>query len=936
MLKPNWYLPILVALCTFGAIAGVARAASLGDIVDLLIALHIIPAEKAEQARKVAAQHSEQGCVRYSRDLSVGSVGEDVARLQSFLEAQGLLIIPRGVVRGYFGPLTEAALARYQGAHGLPATGMFDQATRDALYAVQCKTVPSTGTDVPKCGTAADGTQSYTSVPTSGLCAVGTPSSVVTAADIFWWTCRASSKEVSCHVPRCSGGSVEGACGNTPPVVGVSTVVFTASPVRIMAGEGSTLTWAGTNVASCQGSGFSTGGKSSGSVRVSPAVDTTYTITCVGPQGTVEKDATVAVQATAVGTGPIAWLQYLIGGKVPVGNVDPLVPRVWKWESRNADTYRAVVEIAGCADESQNGTVDPWNLFNTANQAGGESSSRAPGESRYGCHFVATYVAKNSVTGEEAQAVAEVQFIQHPENVPPCSDGVRLPNGTCTTETPPQGGTCNASVQGTTLTQAPAQTSLCTTGTPAWVDQVGADGEYNWTCSGVACAAKKKQERIAAYQQLSADVSISTSRTLLSIPVTVGGTTPRKVLVQSDGRMYPVGASGVQPYAAISIRVDGVPVGDTSELDWGTSRYPVQHSYNVLGVATLAPGSHTVDLVAKNKAAQGSVTVGSGSNLSLLESSARMVHTFSLAGESASIYRTGADLGSKPVVSLGSLPNAVKGPAPLLFSGTIYLDPTNPAMGDAMIGIAPDIELLPSTKDHSWTVNDLWEGAELRAPVYSQGYYAGTGTVRPYPFGSVFPWGSRADPVRYRVARGATFVALEQPKLSGVGYHRFFIEYPWDSAYNATAYECGNSGWGVMQSDNVHHCPPVGTVETIASKQFTIPEGHDGVVLVQAKTRIQADGGDAANDKLPDKGGNVFLGITVDGVNRGSVGVQQIVQDAAESQRTLTASYLAAGSERLAPGTHTITAWFKTTGDDPVNSFKHATINKDLTLLYYD
>lgn len=62
-------------------------------------------------------------------------------------------------------------------------------------------------------------------------------------------------------------------------------------------------------------------------------------------------------------------------------------------------------------------------------------------------------------------------------------------------------------------------------------------------------------------------------------------------------------------------------------------------------------------------------------------------------------------------------------------------------------------------------------------------------------------------------------------------------------------------------------CPTVGQEVVLASKTFTIPSGHNGVVFFSAKTRIQGDGADP--------GGNAFLMLKVDGVRRGSVGVQQ-------------------------------------------------------------
>ena len=71
--------------------------------------------------------------VPFSRNLSVGMSGSDVATLQSFLEKKGFLVMPLGVAKGYFGKLTQRATAAYQEAKGIaPAYGFFGPLTRAA------------------------------------------------------------------------------------------------------------------------------------------------------------------------------------------------------------------------------------------------------------------------------------------------------------------------------------------------------------------------------------------------------------------------------------------------------------------------------------------------------------------------------------------------------------------------------------------------------------------------------------------------------------------------------------------------------------------------------------------------------------------------------------------------------------------------------------
>lgn len=69
----------------------------------------------------------------FFRSLSVGAQGEDVAALQSILEQKGLLMMPPGVMKGYFGSLTQTAVTRYQASTGLPQVGIFGPMTQARL-----------------------------------------------------------------------------------------------------------------------------------------------------------------------------------------------------------------------------------------------------------------------------------------------------------------------------------------------------------------------------------------------------------------------------------------------------------------------------------------------------------------------------------------------------------------------------------------------------------------------------------------------------------------------------------------------------------------------------------------------------------------------------------------------------------------------------------
>ena len=78
---------------------------------------------------------SSASTAKFSRALSVGASGPDVVALQTALEQRGLLELPPGVANGFFGALTQAAVAAYQAHTGLPSIGVFGPLTTAKLNA---------------------------------------------------------------------------------------------------------------------------------------------------------------------------------------------------------------------------------------------------------------------------------------------------------------------------------------------------------------------------------------------------------------------------------------------------------------------------------------------------------------------------------------------------------------------------------------------------------------------------------------------------------------------------------------------------------------------------------------------------------------------------------------------------------------------------------
>lgn len=110
-----------------------AQTTSITDLQAQIAAL---------QAQLAALSGSTTTSYTFTRNLTVGSRGADVTALQQILITGGYLNITTPT--GYFGPLTKAAVAKWQAAVGLPATGFFGPLSRAKVAATVVVTVPPT------------------------------------------------------------------------------------------------------------------------------------------------------------------------------------------------------------------------------------------------------------------------------------------------------------------------------------------------------------------------------------------------------------------------------------------------------------------------------------------------------------------------------------------------------------------------------------------------------------------------------------------------------------------------------------------------------------------------------------------------------------------------------------------------------------------------
>jgi hypothetical protein len=71
-------------------------------------------------------------------DWRLGDANAEIRLVQTAL-AKDPAVYPQGLITGYFGPLTQAAVYKFQSKNGLPLTGITDAATREKLNAILSK-----------------------------------------------------------------------------------------------------------------------------------------------------------------------------------------------------------------------------------------------------------------------------------------------------------------------------------------------------------------------------------------------------------------------------------------------------------------------------------------------------------------------------------------------------------------------------------------------------------------------------------------------------------------------------------------------------------------------------------------------------------------------------------------------------------------------------
>jgi Putative peptidoglycan binding domain len=230
---------------------------------------------------------AQTSSLTFTRPLIQGSQGQDVSALQQILVSQGYL---SSQPTGFFGPLTAAALAKFQSAHGIEALGGVGPKTRTLLNSLSLAgQATSAPTDKASLIAALLAQVKILQAQIAALLSSTTPPLP------FGWL-----KPLPGYAP----GQIIIGGGSSP----LPTCSISAAPASLSAGSSTVLAWSssyGTSATIDNG----VGGSLSGSQSASPTTNTTYTMTVTNGTGSGNCSASVSAsdtQAPTVPTGPTA------------------------------------------------------------------------------------------------------------------------------------------------------------------------------------------------------------------------------------------------------------------------------------------------------------------------------------------------------------------------------------------------------------------------------------------------------------------------------------------------------------------------------------------------------------------------------------------------------------------------------------------------------
>jgi len=158
------FVAIAMVLTLVGSSVAPAQAVTIEELQAMIASL-------TAQLAALTGGSTSTGYM-FNTNLTIGSTGNDVVQLQTMLVSKGHLVMPAGVAMGYFGSLTQAAVAAWQAANGIsPAAGYFGPISRakaNTTVVVTPPVTPGTTTGITTPGVEGTITASVNPTPGAG------------------------------------------------------------------------------------------------------------------------------------------------------------------------------------------------------------------------------------------------------------------------------------------------------------------------------------------------------------------------------------------------------------------------------------------------------------------------------------------------------------------------------------------------------------------------------------------------------------------------------------------------------------------------------------------------------------------------------------------------------------------------------------------------
>jgi peptidoglycan hydrolase-like protein with peptidoglycan-binding domain len=280
------------------AFAQTASAITLGELVELFIALGVIAPDKVDAARSIIQEESPlpSSCISLSYNHYLGrsdsETNGEVSKLQNYLKQTGDYSYPE--ITGYYGPSTQSAVQSWQSRNGVVSSGTPDS-TGYGLVGPQTRRVMGCKEVI---ATQNNSCRGVTIPVRPDFCTQGSEPIYNVQGCQTGWRCSQTDQDIN------ENYNYDTINNTQYPTLPTPFIAVGANPSSINSGQGASLSWNATNAIRCV-LRFNSSEEVisvSGAKFVTPNQTTIYTIWCANDPGD-GKDGPSASASVSVTVG---------------------------------------------------------------------------------------------------------------------------------------------------------------------------------------------------------------------------------------------------------------------------------------------------------------------------------------------------------------------------------------------------------------------------------------------------------------------------------------------------------------------------------------------------------------------------------------------------------------------------------------------------------